>query len=52
MELFDWYDFYNEVLDKAVKLGYSKQQVAMFEADIKYHYDSGMTVDEIIDIEF
>lgn len=48
----DWYDFYKEVNNKAMLLGYSEQQVNMFIDDIKYHYDNGWSVDEVIDIEF
>ena len=48
----DWYDFYKEVVKQAVLLGYSEQQVKIFIDDIKYHYDNGLSVDEVVDIEF
>ena len=48
----DWYEFYEAVVEQAVLLGYSEQQVNMFIGDIKHHYDNGLSVDEVINIEF
>lgn len=48
----DWCTFYEEVVKQAMLLGYSEQQVKMFIDDIKCHYDNGLSVDEVIDIEF
>ena len=47
-----WIDFYCEVVDKATELGYSWQQVGMFIDDIMRHCYNGLSVDEVIDIEF
>ena len=33
-------------------LGYNKQMVDCFKADIQQHYEDGLTVDECIEIEF
>ena len=48
----DWYTFYEEVVKQAILLGYSERQINIFIDDIKYHYDNGLSVDEVVDIEF
>lgn len=45
-----WIDFYCEVVEKATKMGYSEKQVEVFICDIRSHYDSGKTVDEVVDL--
>ena len=54
-ELWDWsywVEYYCEVADKAVKLGFSEKQVEMSIDYIMNHYHNGLSVDEVVYIEF
>ena len=45
-------EFYLEVEDRALELGYTKEQVRMFKGDIEEHFNNNLTVEQVVEAEF
>lgn len=45
-------DFYLSVMRGAMSLGYTQEHVRVFMGDIEDHYNNGLSVEQVLEIEF